>query len=281
MDLADAKSVAKLFASNFIARSDVKARQLPNGEWRPDDTPFSMADLLSHINGQQSLGHYMLDKQGRCKLFAFDIDLQKATPEKNIWWPVPTHKSSTGLLDFFENGDPRAQWEGINDRPEWLQYFYIEQMMSCAKVLVKAIEEVIQVPVAVSYSGHKGLHVYGFTGLCKGEEAREAALIALEHSNSFEAWRGKNFFVGKRVDNDAIAGWPQLSVEIFPKQDQVSEGGYGNLMRLPLGRNLLASEKNPHRAKFIDLRYNHQTWGLRERNAVEALTVEDQWTGVV
>lgn len=283
MDETAARSIAKLFASKFIARPGVKARQLSNGEWRPDDTPFTMPDLLGHLRGEHTLGHYMVNEDNKVKLFAFDIDLQKANREKNILWPIPAnYDEEAGEWTEFGRGDPRYLWDEISKMPTWLHDFFAFQMVSCAKILARSIFSELKIPVAISYSGHKGMHVYGFTELCPAEEAREAASIAMEATGAFEAWRGNNFFVGRNPGYDEnITGWPQLSVEVFPKQSAVSAGGYGNLMRLPLGRNLLKSPHNPHEAKFVDIRYTPGKWGMQERNPVEALTTEDQWAGAV
>lgn len=243
-----------------------------------------MADLLAHLRGEQSLGHYMVNENNNVKLFAFDIDLQKANPEKNILWPVPTEfDEEAGDWTKFKMGDPRAEWKDISFYPPWLHDFYTYQMIGCAKVLARSIVDTLGIPVAVAYSGHKGVHVYGFTGLCPAEEAREAASIALDATGQFRPWRGNNFFVGtaQAAHDDIIAGWPQLSIEIFPKQSAVGAGGYGNLMRLPLGRNLLKGPANPHEAKFINLCYTHGKWGMQERDPIEALTIEDQWAGAV
>lgn len=283
MDEADSRAIAKLFASKFIARPGVKARQLSNGEWRPDDSPFGMKDLLDHIEGRASLGHYMVNENNKVKLFAFDIDLQKANREKNILWPIPSkYDEEAGDWTEFGRGDPRYLWDNISTMPKWLHDFFVYQMMGCAKLLSRTIKDVLDIPTAVTYSGHKGMHVYGFTGLISAEEAREAASIVMEATESFEPWRGSNFFVGKNPGYDEnVLGWPQLSVEIFPKQGSLSPGGYGNLMRLPLGRNMLRNANNPHEAKFIDLRYMHGSWGMPERNPVEALTIDDQLAGAV
>lgn len=279
------KEIAKLFAKLFIARPDVYAQQRPNGEWFPVQQSINMQTLLSHLGGEHTIGHYMLNSEGKTKLFAFDIDLEKANPERNIWWPMP--RSVNRMTDDWDNydaGNPRAVWEGIGSEPKWMERFLVMQMRRCVETLVRSIEELIpEVRIAVAYSGHKGMHIYGFTGLMSAAEAREAASFVLDHTGRFEAVRGKNFFKHKTpYEGDPnFLSMPQLSVEIFPKQDSVSGTNkqMGNLMRLPLGRNLAAPVDHPHQAKFIDIRQNLLT--LVERPALEALTVESQWSGVV
>lgn len=283
MDEGTAREIAKLFASKFIARPDIKAHQKPNGDWYPDETPITMADLLAHLQGKKSMGHYMLSRESKVKLFAFDIDFQKADEEKNAWWPMPsTYDEDAGEWTGFVKGNPRLAWESLT-APDGIHHDFLGwQMMDCARTLVRAIEQYLQVPYAVSYSGHKGVHVYGFTGLCSAEEARDGAMLALELSNSFETWRGKNFFVGKNKFADGTSGWPQLSVEVFPKQINLEgQKGFGNLMRLPLGVNLLRKPAHPHHAKFIDMRHQGKSWLLTERDPIEALTVTDQLAGAI
>lgn len=282
--IADQKEIAKLFAKLFIARPELYAQQRPNGEWFPVQQPINMKALLDHLRGEHTIGHYMLNAEGKTKLFAFDIDLEKANPERNVWWPMPgaVDKATDDWADYTP-GNPRIVWEGIVSEPEWMQRFLVMQMRRCVEVLVRSIEELIpEVRIAVAYSGHKGIHIYGFTGLMSAAEAREAASFVLDHTGRFEAARGKNFFKHKSPYNgdENFLSMPQLSVEIFPKQDNLSsEKQMGNLMRLPLGRNLAAPFNHPHQAKFIDLRHNLLT--LVERSPLEALTVESQWSGAV
>ncbi len=243
-----------------------------------------MKALLDHLSGGWSIGHYMLNAEGKTKLFAFDIDLEKANPERGIWWPMPRGvNANTDDWDNYDAGDPRKTWEEINTQPDWMERFIIWQLRRCAQILVRSIEELIpEVRIAVAYSGHKGLHVYGFTGLMSASEAREAASFVLDNTGRFQVSRGKNFFkhVPTWQGDSNVAAMPQISVEIFPKQDNLnSEKQMGNLMRLPLGRNLAAPLNHPHQAKFIDIRHGLLT--LTERPALEALTVESQWSGAV
>jgi hypothetical protein len=80
----------------------------------------------------------------------------------------------------------------------------------------------------LSFSGGKGMHV-----LCLYDGPVDADM-AIMHSNSllrdlnFAEYRGKNFWKHK-------TSFEELEVETYPKQDSVDEGGYGNLLRLPLG----------------------------------------------
>jgi hypothetical protein len=85
----------------------------------------------------------------------------------------------------------------------------------------------------VAFSGSKGVHVYGcFGGSVRATAARDVGLSVLDswgRGELFSAVKGKNFY--------KAATYPDLTVEVFPKQEKVGTGGFGNLLRLPLGIN--------------------------------------------
>jgi hypothetical protein len=93
----------------------------------------------------------------------------------------------------------------------------------------------LKVPSAVAYTGNKGIHVYGFTGKMPANEVREAANLVLSEL-MIRPIRGNAFFA---FEPDATEGADLFTIELFPKQDTVKKtSGFGNLMRLPLGKNL-------------------------------------------
>ncbi len=283
MDQVTGREIAKLLASKLIARPDVHAVQRPNGEWYPVEQPINMGLLLGHITGSQSIGHYLLNKDHQVKFFAFDIDLEKANPERNIFWPMPTRLDpDAGEWVDFKPGNPRWTWEGTtNLAGNWLHDFLAYQLRSCANRIMRASKELFpDFPVIPAYSGHKGLHIYVLTGLIPAAEAREAAQIVLDHTGVFQVARGNNFYKGiPRLDLN-IDPWPQLSVEVFPKQSTTDNKGFGNLMRLPLGRHLVANPAHPYpNAFFMDGRVRHTE--LTERDPIEALNSTDPWVGVI
>lgn len=285
MDENTARQIAKLFASKFIARPDRKAFQRANGDWYPEETPITMPDLLAHLRGERTMGHYMLSPKSEVKLFAFDIDLEKASPEKEIYWPMPTgYDTKAGEWIGFADANPRGTWERISEYADipWMQEFLEYQLWYVAHRICRAIETTLQIPYAVAYSGHKGLHVYGFTGLCSAEEARDGAQIVLDHTGCFEPARGKSFFKHKRELDYNTQSCPQVSVEMFPKQTTLEgQKGFGNLMRLPLGVHQMRPLTHPHHAKFIDLRARGAGQHFIERDPIEALTVTDQLAGAI
>lgn len=263
------RELARLFAARFIARSDVKAIQLDRaggglgtGDWFPDtrinqerrpNSPhlplgFSMDHLLAHIEGRRTYGHYLLGSDNTCKLFAFDIDL-KSKPVGS-WVDAfattdPDPEKETGI---HRDVNPLELW---TDRSKsnlaarnWLKY----QMKMLAHRLASEIHILPGVDCAVAYSGHKGVHVYGFTGPMPASEVREAAMYVLDNIDEFEAVRGKAFWEHK--NDDPVHGFKNFSVEVFPKQVDLDGKHLGNLMRLPLGVNHKAP-KDP--TFFLDM----------------------------
>jgi hypothetical protein len=275
------KEIAKLLAKNFIQRKDVKAVQLSSaggglsqGDWFPDtrikrdNSPhlpvgFNMEHLLAHLSGERTYGHYMLDDDSKCKVFAFDIDLEKGGTYITLpdWNALP--------FEFYDNEVKQEQWfhenstqtvvEGKSDlnlRDIWMsrkrehqaaRTWFKYQMKHLAHILANKVVE-LEIPCAVAYSGSKGVHVYGFTGLtgvAEAKECREAAMLALDMTDEFEPLRGQHFF--KHKNDDPVHGFSNFSVEVFPKQDTLDGKNLGNLMRLPLGTNW----KNPKDPTFF------------------------------
>lgn len=258
------RDLAKLFASRFITRSDVKAVQLDRaggglgpGDWFPDtrvnrerrpNSPhlpvgFNMDHLLAHVSGTRTYGHYLLGQDSTCKVFAFDIDLKKQTKDWSGTW-----------VDVQQDAD--AIHSGISPLDLWLdrskaaapaRKWYKYQMKMLAHRLASEIVA-LGADCAVAYSGHKGVHVYGFTDRMPASEVREGAVLVLDRLDEFKAVRGKNFWEHK--NDDPIHGFQNFSIEVFPKQVSLEKNGLGNLMRLPLGVNHKAP-KDP--TFFLDM----------------------------
>lgn len=257
------ESLVNLIAKRFIARPDVKAIQHTSGVYTPhvkkvgDDEvriPWRREDLEAHLLKKQTFGHYLLNTDSQCKLFAFDIDLKTTG-----WLPnAPMPGSNQPGADPWASGDEIDKWESAafvecNPREAWLdrshpgRYWMKYQFRLLANGLMSAIHKELELPCAAAYTGCKGIHVYAFTGSISGHEAREGAQIVLDTMGQFEAARGNSFF--KHKNDNPVNGYPNLSIEIFPKQDSLDGKDLGNLMRLPLGRNL--KTKDP--TFFIDM----------------------------
>lgn len=273
------KELAKLFAKKFIQRPDVKAIQLDRsggglsqGDWFPDSrikaerlahSPhaplgFNMDHLLAHLAGERTYGHYLLGQDSNCKLFAFDIDLEKSgsyvvLPE---WDKAPTfadaadeeawyhENSNVHVVDGTGETTLRDLWTHRSRLAAPARSWFKYQMKALAHTLASKVVE-LEIPCAVAYSGSKGVHVYGFTGSMPASDVRDAALLVLEMTDEFEPMRGQNFF--RHKNDDPFHGFQNFSIEVFPKQGNLDGKTLGNLMRLPLGTNW----KNPKDPTFF------------------------------
>jgi len=138
-----------------------------------------------------------------------------------------------------------------------------------AAILMKAIYEELEIPCAAAYSGAKGVHVYGFTGLISADDAREGAQIVLDSLGEFEAVRGEHFF--KHTDTNPLFGLTNLTIEVFPKQRSLDGKDLGNLMRLPLGRNMKSTDPT----FFIDM--TTAAADMRPVDPLWAMTTANPW----
>lgn len=263
--------LAGLLAKTFIARTDVKAMQNASGEYMPvqhcpdcgrgfcaHTTPkareaWKRADIEAHLSGQKTYGHYLLNGNDQCKFFGFDIDLDKpglwpdVTPVYPFPYRVTADMRDEDLYKEILEFHPRDAWINRSHAARgWMKW----QLKQVAHALVSQIRSELEIPVAVAYTGAKGLHVYGLTGLMSATDVREGAQIVLDSLvetslGAVSAVKGDCFY---RFDNqDPIKGQPNLTIEVFPKQDSLDGKDLGNLMRLPLGRNL----KNPKDPTFF------------------------------
>jgi hypothetical protein len=265
--------IAKLFAKLMIARPDVRAIQKSDGEYRPQyNEKFAMPDLLDHINGRKTYGHYLVSPDDKVKLFCFDIDLKKIGK-------LPITKNGIGMFLGFQDANPREVWG--SRRPGAARDFMKLKMKIMANQLMSKISKELEIPTAAAYSGSKGVHVYGFTGKTTATLARQAASIVLDacREDNMGYWdliRGNNFY-GYKTDHmdDPTDNNSQFELEVYPKQETVEgrEKGLGNLLRLPLGVNL----HSPRRDKgfFIDMRT--ALTDFVPRDPVEALTISNPW----
>lgn len=263
--------LAVLFAKRFIQRRDVKAVQFNSGAYVPDRElknrqtgepdpgrfgpyGFQMNHLHQHLNGEATYGHYLLDNESNTRMFAFDIDLKKTgsyslmlppeTGESEADWearrkPIalgdPTNSSDSSLRDaWLDRGHPARAWIKT-------------QMGMLARKFAAAITKELDIPCAAAYSGNKGIHVYGFTGSMPAVSARQAATYVIDSTDDWELERGQHQYRHKLQDPEM--GYPNFSVEVFPKQDNLDGKDLGNLMRLPLGKNLKSSDPT----FFLDL----------------------------
>lgn len=221
--------LAAMLGKRFIERRDTKAVQFRDGHYEPDRSTFTMTDLRAHLAGERTYGHYLISSEDRCRIIAFDIDLPK-----------------TCLL-----GEPPQLVEAIREMylvPDfWGKAELNGLLFTAASNLAFRTRDLLGVPVAVSYSGGKGLHVYGFTGPVPSAEAHDAALAVIaSYGDLWAPFRGDHFW---RYDTD-VEGDTGPEIEVFPKQGSLDGKDLGNLLRLPLGVN----RKTGQSGFFVDMK---------------------------
>lgn len=254
-------SLAGLIAKRFIARPDVHARQGKNGAWRPVEAPFTKELIDQHLAGEITVGHYVVNQNQQSKLFCLDVDLRDHTKDWVGWWiEHPSGKDFDSLMERFPEPGPEqdAAWMALTniygaDSPRELwadkthpsRPYWLDQMKTLSEMLAQRIWKECEIPVTVEYSGSKGFHVNGHTGLINAADARLLGVTVLESFERFALHKGKNFWVD--TTEDRHESFANFEIEVFPKQDTVDEGHFGNLIALPLGRNL----KAPQSKKFF------------------------------
>lgn len=261
------ESVEALLGKRFIARRDVKAVQHQNGAYSPDCAlrgphdshdcdyrGFTMTDLRAHTAGSATYGHYLLDQENKCKFFCFDIDLDQTGQYRD---------DTTGEL---QDCNPRDVWKQPEHpaRPDLMV-----QLRCLAEGLAARVTRMFDIPVAISYSGNKGFHTYGFTGYENAADVRALAIEVLmdPSTETFERVKGEHFWKHKVPE----AGLSNATIEVFPKQDTLDGKDFGNLMRLPLGIH----RKSNQRAFFIDHRAPYDV--LAEADALTTLRDGIDW----
>lgn len=248
--------LAILLGKRFLERRDVKAVQHPGGSYTPDRTPWKMSDLRNHIEGKTTYGHYMTSPEDKTKLWAFDIDLR----QEGRYTILKEDK----VLNGGQACNPREVW--LDKNHEGYEHLTIQLRCLAESLAIKAHRlSAGEFPIAIAYSGNKGLHVYGFMGTVPAEEARSVAIEVLNSFNCFENSRGENFWVHTN------GGYENLEIEVFPKQGSLEGKDLGNLMRLPLG----VHRKTGNRAFFIDPTCGYNE--IKEMNPLAALSGEQSW----
>lgn len=254
--IQDDKKTANFLAKWFISRTDVFAEQQADGSYRPVRRSIKMQDILDHLSGSKTYGHYMLDQFNRTKMFVLDLDFNP-----DGW--IPGLQMSTCVddlttqawMDSFAVRELRTAWM---DRRDPARDYLKMCMRTVASRLQKCIHETLGLNSYAAYSGSKGIHIYVPLALPKpgtaslervpASMAREAAHLVLENSGLFvQKNSGDTFWAG---DTQVSPEAGLFSAEIFPKQSQLdteSRSSLGSLVRLPLGKNL----KNKRDAGFF------------------------------
>ncbi len=264
-------ALADLFASKLIARTDVKAAQHSDGAYSPVRAPWERRDLEAHIAGERTWGHYLLAPDDTCKIFCLDVDLRSVRKQGDVEVPdgyLPLAGLAEGeVVTDFTSDNPRAAWANRADpRRGYLKY----SMHLAGAMLAERVHAELDIPVAVAYSGSKGIHVYGlFNTRLPAADARDGAQIVLDSMGIWSLERGDSVYglKDKTADNPLV----NFTIEVYPKQPSLKGKDLGNLLRLPLGRNC----KSPDPTFFMDL-----TSSLAEMRPVDpvwALTTTNPW----
>jgi hypothetical protein len=265
LQVPEVAELTKLLGTNFVQRRDVKAWQRDNGEWFPDETPMSLADFTAHLDGSKTMGHYMVDQEDHCRLFAFDIDLRSHKdafqgPCEYTWCEEQGVHKHGWIYDQQEKW-LRDEW--LKDESPFKERLTIQLRCMAEGLALKAARK-YSVPVAICDSGGKGLHVYVFTGPIPAEMAIQMGDECLDEAG-LGPTRGTNFY------QHAHGEYQSLEIELFPKQASLDGKKLGNLMKLPLGVN----RKTGRRSEFISCRAGYNR--LVPMDAERALTGDLPW----
>lgn len=269
MDQPESKTIAKLLAGKLIERRDVLALQYKDSKgvdmYSPhrtmptdgrlvtqrdnrDNIPVSLGNLVEHVEGRKTFGHYLVTDENTVRMFAFDIDLINTPSRFGVLQDEPL------VIE-----DPRALWAAGGKDP-MTKHLGI-QMREMSERLAMRVKELLEIPVTVHYSGNKGVHVSGLLDPgTPATDAREMMNLVLESMGpEWELYKGKNFWRCSQYD--------ALHIETFPKQNEVRrEDGLGNLLRLPLGMNVKSGKKS----FFVDMNQPVTSW--KQDDPILALT---------
>lgn len=241
--------LSDLFAQLFIAHPGRKAQQLDNGAYVPvrdkdkADIGWSRDDLEAHLDSSRTYGHYMLSPASEAKLFVLDIDLvseDRGEAQHEHYYEVRPDlalgpSEIPELEKWYDENlvrrvcNPRQVWQ--DKSPQEARPWMKLQFRAIAEMFTGFIYDSLGIHTVSAYSGNKGIHVYGFTGLMPAADIRLIAKSVMEMPGIFELSNGQNFW------KDTTGEFPNFEIEVFPKQDEIEENKYGNLVRLPLGKN--------------------------------------------
>ena len=217
--------IDKLMAKRFIQRRDVKAVQAKTGAYKPIKTKWTLADVRRHLDGSVTYGHYLLDQNDKTRVCAFDLDFADEVEFKG--------RTFSTKNAFIHHHHPAK--EELNS-----------QIRALSDGLAMRLKRMYpQLTVLCSFSGSKGVHVIGcLPKPTTGKAARKLVVSVLKSYGCFTEFKGKNFWQHSRGEH------PNIKIETFPKQISVGNGGFGNLLRLPMGVN----QKTGSAGFFYDLR---------------------------
>jgi hypothetical protein len=297
-------ALAKLLGQHFIQRREPVAQQTASGGYRPmrdqDKKPtaiFGKKTLFEHLAGTQTYGHYMLDANDVTKLFVLDIDLAQWGFLPGTALPADATDSDyeAWVRSFYLTTDLRSVWHSRKRQDVPARAYIKYQLRLLSNQLAASTHSLLGIRTAVAYTGNKGVHVYGFTGAGPAGAVRDGGEVVLDSVKYLKPSRGDNFYTDsrrtvisadpadtKQVDPAFLASWTSkdfnpdffhnFHIELFPKQRSLEGKDLGNLVRLPLGKNL----HNPGDPTFfVDL--TKPMTELSPVDPVYALTTDNPW----
>ncbi|MBX3275641.1 MAG: hypothetical protein KF729_35605 [Sandaracinaceae bacterium] len=195
---ADADLVAA-FTRWFGGRPDLYARQWFDARrrragYRPVREPLTADAVRAHLEGRHTLGQYLLWPDATVSFAVLDLDLD-----------------ASALAEL-----EAARGPGSATRHAGLAAY-------AARVLQRAAA--LRVPLTVTDSGRRGVHLWAFF------EPRRPARAA------------RALF--RRLLDAAGPPPPDVSVELFPKQDAHGSRGLSSLVKLPLGLHQVSMRRCP------------------------------------
>lgn len=191
-----------LYRKLFVHRSDVFAEQHEDGHYEPVRRPIDEIDVAEHLEGFTSYGVYVIDPEAVLPPISDPPRELVCTPNsvKYVVFDLDTYDSDA--LSFLTRAVERL----VRVRSEGEDWDPSEDALRC---------------LLLEDSGGKGYHIWLF--LSEPTSARKV-----------RAWTETIATQYRAVAQTAVGDpWPPL--EIFPKQDEVQEGAFGNLVKLPFG----------------------------------------------
>lgn len=198
----------------FVHRSDVYAEQQKNGAYFPVRSPITADDVQEHLDGWSSFGVYVVEpQQQRCE----DTGWPKGEPNtiKYVMFDLDTHdEAAKAALASCVQSLVQSALPGEMRVPEYTDVLEYSQLL-------------------MEWSGNKGIHVWLFFDepINAGKVRR---WLARDFSPAWEKAKAEGGFAREHGSMDPL--------EIFPKQDDVPEGGFGNLVKLPLGKHAVSGK---------------------------------------
>jgi hypothetical protein len=202
----------RVYRELFVHRDDVFAEQQKDGAYFPVKRDLEDWDIEEHLAGFASYGCYVIDPRPRLL-------------------PGPEPRELPGQTVRFAVFDLDTYDESAYEHLVWCLNSTVNEVLGAKSSLTGSATHKC---LLMESSGGKGYHAWLFFS-----EPLPAAQV--------RRWLGWAFWpLWLEAATDAPE-WPAM--EVFPKQDFIEEGGFGNLVKLPLGKHA----KSGNRSVFNDV----------------------------